>query len=265
MSEMSPNVLNYMVGKGKVYFDRFDEDGNSTGELDLGNDPSFALTPENEELEHFSSMAGVKTLDLTAIISSELNGKFTLDEININNLCIALLGDQVEYINQGDGNVNGEPIVGRLGKWVKLENRKIAAGTVTVTSETGGTTYNEGTDYNVDYDIGRIQVIVGGEINGGENLLVDYTFQQASYPAVYPTTRAKVEGLLRFVGDCTFGFDYEVVFWRVQLMVSGDINFISEEWANIEFTIKGLDDSANHPNNPYGMIIDTEGDAAPES
>ena len=265
MSQPAPNTLNYLVGKGKVYFDRLDADNNPTGELDLGNDPIFALTPENEMLEHYSSMGGVKVKDVSAIISTDLNLKFTLDEINICNLVLALMGDDVEFINQGDGNELDENITARVGRYVKLLRRKITPGTVQVTNQTGAVTYVLNTDYRIDFDVGRIFTIVGGAIADGQTILVDYTYESASYPTAYPATRPRVEGLLRFVGNCTFGYDYEIVIWRVLLTVSGDINFISDEWAEIEFTGEVLDDSTNHPNNPYGMVIDIEGDLAPES
>jgi len=265
MSENAPNTLNYLVGKGKVYFDRLDSDSNSTGELDLGNDPSFALTPENELLEHYSSMEGVKLKDASAIIAANLNGKFTLDEINIENLCLALFGEDVEYLNQGDGNVNDEEVVARLGKWVKLDYRKLTAATVVVTNATGLVIYTLTTDYIVDATVGRIFFVNGGNIAEGEALLIDYTYNQASYPYVSPASRPVMEGLLRFVGNADFGFDYEVVLWHVKLTAGGDINFISDEWAQIEFSFEALDDSTNHPNDRYGMVIDIEGDTAEES
>jgi len=265
MSEAAPNTLNYLVGKGKVYFDRLDTNNEPTGELDLGNDPSFALTPENEMLEHFSSMEGVKVKDKIAVIASNLNGKFTLDEININNLAIALYGEDVEFLNQGDGNAVDEAITGFSGRFTKLAFRKITAGTVVVTNAAGTVTYTLTTDYTIDLVIGRIFVVAGGNITDGEALLVDYTYEQASYPYVSPSERPVVEGLLRFVGNATFGFDYEVVLWRVQLSASGDINFISDEWTQVEINFESLDDSVNHPNEPYGMVIDIEGDAAVES
>jgi len=265
MSDLAPSTDNYLVGKGIVYFDRLDADGNSTGEIDLGNDPAFALTPENELLEHMSSREGVKTKDKIAIIASNLNGKFTLDEINIDNLCIALYGDDVEYLNQGDGNVNNEAVTARLSRWVKLDFRKLVAATVVITDAAGAVTYVLNTDYRVDATIGRIYFVAGGNITEGEGVLVDYTYQQASYPYVAPTTRPVMEGLLRFVGNADFGFDYEVVLWKVKLNVGGDINFISDEWSQIEFNYEALDDSTNHPDEPYGMVIDIEGDIETES
>ena len=265
MSEIAPNTLNYMVGKGKVYFDRLDGNENPTGELDLGNDPTFALNLANEDLVHYSSMEGVKKKDKSAIISTDLTLKFTLDEINVENLVLAMFGDAVEYVTQGDGNAVDEAITARHSRWVKLDYRKVTEGTVVVTDSTGAVTYTLTTDYTLDLVTGRIFTVATGAIADGEALLVDYTYEEAAYPAVYPATNAKVEGLLRFIGDCTFGFDYEIVLWKVKLSVSGDIGFIGDDWAQIEFTGEVLDDSANHPNNPYGIVIDIEGDTASES
>ena len=129
MSNPAPSTDNYMVGKGKLYFDRHDADGNSTGELDLGNDPVFALTPDNELLPHLSSMEGVKKKDKNAVIASNLNGKFTLDEPNIDNLILALSSNAVEYLNQGDGNQVNEPVTCFTGRWVKMLRRKFTEGT----------------------------------------------------------------------------------------------------------------------------------------
>lgn len=270
MSQPSPDTLNYMVGKGKVYFDELDDDGNATGELDLGNDPSFVNTPVTETLDHYSSMEGIKLKDKSANISTDINIKFTLDEINIDNLNLALFGDGVHYIAQGDGNIVDAAIGAHSGKWVKIgpddiTRRNITEGTVVITNAGGGVTYVEGTDYNVDYEIGRIFFIIGGDIADGQALLIDYTWGAQSLPAVYPATKVDKEGLLRFVGNSTFGFDFEIVYWRVKLKVSGDIGMISEEWALIEFEAEVLADTVNHPDNPYGIWYDSEGDTTVES
>lgn len=265
MSNPAPSTDNYMVGKGKLYFDRLDDDGNSTGELDLGNDPIFALTPDNELLEHFSSMEGVKKKDKIAVIASNLNGKFTLDEPNIENLILALSSEPVQYLNQGDGNQINEPVTCFTGKWVKILRRKFTEGTVVVTNEAHTVTYVETTDYVIDYTIGRIFAVSGGAIANSQTVHVDYTYEEHSYPYANPATDPEVEGLLRFVGNTDFGFDFEIVLWRAKISASGDINFISDEWAQIEFNLECLDDTENHPDEPYGMIIDIDGDLATES
>jgi hypothetical protein len=263
---LAPDTLNYMVGKGKVWFARKDENEVSLGELDLGNDPVFSMALENEKLEHYSSMSGVKTKDLSAIISTDMTLKFTLDEINVQNLNLALFGDdEISLTNQTDGNEVNEEIVGRLDRYVKLLRRNITAGSVTLTDSTGAITYVLNTDYTVDLVRGRIFCISGAGIEQGEDLLVDYTYGEIRIPTINPAGRAKVEGLLRFVGDTTYGRDYEVIVWKCQLSVSGDVNLISDEFAQIEFTAEVLDDSANHPRYKYGKVLDLTGDQAVES
>jgi len=258
MSYPAANVLNYMIGKGKVYFDRHDANGVSTGELHLGNDPVFAETPTVEVLDHFSSMEGIKKKDLSVNLSVGITLKFTLDEISIANLNLALQGDGIKYITQVAGNQVNEPITSHIGKYIKLSRRKLTAGTVNVTNVAGTITYIEGVDYEVDYTTGRILIIIGGTIAENQTLHIDYGYDAYTIPVIKPMTNTKVEGLLRFVGNCTHGPNYDSVFWRVKLQASGDINFISDDWAQMEFTAEVLDDSINHPDSPYGEHYDPE-------
>jgi len=83
----------YTIGKGILQFDRNDDAGLPTGLRDLGNAPNFALVPSVETLDHFSSREGVKKKDKTINLSVGMTVKFTLDEYDINNLAMALLGE----------------------------------------------------------------------------------------------------------------------------------------------------------------------------
>ncbi len=92
---MSPTAHStdlYTLGKGILKFDRFDANGLPTGLRDLGNAPSFALAPEEETLEHFSSRERIRTLDLEVTLTRKLKGSFVLDEYDKDNLRIALFG-----------------------------------------------------------------------------------------------------------------------------------------------------------------------------
>ncbi len=44
----APNGAEIFIGAGKVYFDRFDSNGNSTGKRFLGNCPKFEITPSSD-------------------------------------------------------------------------------------------------------------------------------------------------------------------------------------------------------------------------
>lgn len=84
----TPSVGNYYIGKGVV---AISTDAGVTWR-DLGNVPEFELTPEIEQLEHFSSREGVRTKDLTVVTSTSATLRIVMDEFVLDNLGLALLG-----------------------------------------------------------------------------------------------------------------------------------------------------------------------------
>src|SRR6187397_342216 len=85
----SPNVLNYYIGKGNVYFKR-------SGDADyrhVGNVPEFEFTPDIEKLEHFSSMSGTKSKDRVVVTAKSATVRLVLDEWTAENIAIAFLGE----------------------------------------------------------------------------------------------------------------------------------------------------------------------------
>lgn len=255
----SPSVDNYSLGKGIVYFDRTDEDGNATGELDLGNAPTFSILPTVETIAHFESRSGIKEKDLEVETTAGFTGKIILDEYSAENLLLAFRGDEVEYDSQGDGTVTDEGIVAHAGKWSKLLYRNVS--NVVVTDVSGVTTYTENTDYTVDATIGRIKILSSGSITDLEALYVDYSYSASSVPRVSALTRSEIQGLIRFVGDPAVGPALHVVIWKVRMKCDADVNFISDDWGTISLSFEVLKDVANHPNDPwfkaYEMSADT--------
>jgi hypothetical protein len=88
----SPNVLNYFIGKGDVYFKPVGDPDSAYEHI--GNVPKFALTPKPEVKKHYSSMTGTKTQDFVAIISKEAEVAISVEEFTPDNLLIALLGEE---------------------------------------------------------------------------------------------------------------------------------------------------------------------------
>jgi hypothetical protein len=84
----SPNVLNYAIGKGNVFMKI--EGGEWRH---IGNCPEFEFTPEIEELEHNSSMEGVRVVDRTEVLAKRGTLRVVMEEITPENLAIAVLGE----------------------------------------------------------------------------------------------------------------------------------------------------------------------------
>jgi hypothetical protein len=87
-SPTSPNIFNYAVNRGKVYF-------KQAGDADyvfVGNCKQATVQVKPTLLDHYSSSEGVQTKDLT--VPTRLEGTITcsLEEMTARNIGYALLG-----------------------------------------------------------------------------------------------------------------------------------------------------------------------------
>lgn len=99
----SPDVLNYAVLKGNVYFTPA---GGSRRHL--GNAPQFQLELGVDKLDHFSSMTGVKTKDQSIVLEKTCTLTMSIEEVTLKNLQLALLGDSVNSdTDTTDGGLQG--------------------------------------------------------------------------------------------------------------------------------------------------------------
>ena len=121
----SPNTGNYTLGKGVVYLDNKNmTTGVYDGERDLGNAPAFTFNIALEKLEHFSSRGGLKAKDKEIISQITPSVRFSLDEINKENLAMLTLGS-VEEVTQAAGGAIAEAITAHLGKRSDLAHREL--------------------------------------------------------------------------------------------------------------------------------------------
>lgn len=92
MAELaSPNVLNYSVFKGNVYW----TPAGGGSRRHVGNCTQFSFEPAVDVLDHFSAMQGVKTKDFSVTLQKSASVSITLEEMTLKNLQLALLGGPV--------------------------------------------------------------------------------------------------------------------------------------------------------------------------
>lgn len=89
MPLLSPNTENYFVGKGVLLFK---PDGQSYFHF-LGNVTEMEMEPTLEVLDHFSSMAGVRSKDKTVVLEKGGSVRIVMEELTARNLALFLLGD----------------------------------------------------------------------------------------------------------------------------------------------------------------------------
>src|SRR6185312_4949808 len=87
-SLVSPNIGNYYIGRGSVYIQLLGEPAY----IHVGNCPQFEFMPKVTQLDHYSSMTGVKVKDFTAVTEIAASLTMVLEELTARNMGFALLG-----------------------------------------------------------------------------------------------------------------------------------------------------------------------------
>lgn len=237
------------IGAGDLNIAVYDADGNKTGELDVGNATIFAINaPTNEKKEQVGYRRENYGQTIKEVVTkTEQELKFTLTDINRGNLALAMFGTDANF-TQAAGNNTADPetVNGYIGKWTKLSNRNLdSENPPVVKDEEDTTTYTKDTDYEVDYETGRLKVISGGGISDGDILHVGSTWLgiTAGYKVTGRTTN-KIEAFLRLIGeDQANSRRFEVQVYKANIESSGDINWLTDDFASLEFTGKILSTS----------------------
>jgi len=234
------------IGSGDLFIDVYDEDGKRTGELDVGNAKEFSINApsvEKKELLGYRRSNYGKTIK-SIINKIEQELKFTLTDINRKNLALAMFGQDIDYSQSaGDNSGSPETVTAKLDKWVKLAHRNLDPNNPPVVKNSGGTTtYDEGDDYEIDYQVGRIKAIKGGNITDGQELAIEYTWLAQSGFQVKGLRVQKIEAFIRLIGkDNSNNRNCEVIVHKAEITPSGDIKWITDDYATLEFTGKILD------------------------
>ncbi len=237
------------LGSGDLQIDVYDANGALTGERDVGNAATFAINPptlEKKELIGRRRDNYAQTIK-SVNIKSEQELKIVLTDINRKNLALAMLGADSDYAQEAGNNTeSAEEITARLDAWVKLTKRNLDATAghkpVVKDAATGAVTYEEGDDYEVDYQVGRIKALSTGDITADEALDVTYEWLEITDGYLVAANSVnKFEALLRLIGKDQANLrDCEVVVYKAELSPSGDFNWITDDFAQLELTGKIL-------------------------
>jgi hypothetical protein len=247
---------NYTLGKGEIYFAPF-VPGTTTpnGERYLGNTPEFNITFESEDLEHFSSDRGIRELDKSVILQITRSGSLITDNIEPKNVALFFFGS-TDALTVTQTTVTNEPVgiadIGvELGMFYQLGMttnnpsgaRKIiypgASGTL-FTLKKGVTTLVSGTDYLLNTDLGRIEILATSPtVEDGDELTCTYTVAASTRTRIISGS-APVEGALRFIAYNPVGDNIDYYLPSVALSPNGDYALKSDEWQQIPFNVKVL-------------------------
>lgn len=254
------NPNQYTIPRGRVFFDPFDTNGNPTGERYLGNCPSFTIAVETEKAEHFSSETGLRQKDQTIVIEVNRTAALTCDNVSSQNAALWLSGTE-ELISQTSATVVDEAIgaviPGRYYQLGKTETNPAGARTVSAVvvqnDAVTPVTFVLDTDYAIDAALGRLQVIEGGAITTGTNLVVGYTRPVATWQRIKTGADSELRGSVRVIADNASGANRDYTFPLVTLTPSGELPVIAD---GTDFVSLSLDVEILKPQNAEAIYID---------
>lgn len=257
MPGQTVNGNNVLLGRGMIFFDRFDSSGDPTGEIFLGNCPSFEITPSAEEIKLYSSASATADLICSDVIRTTLALRINGSEFAKENLAMALFGD-TSSITQTSAGITDEVLTTSAvhDRYYPTLYRDISA--VTVTGPSGVPEYVVTDDYVIDADSGRIYIVPGGDITEGTTVECDYTYGTIDLETVRGMNVGSVKGKIRFVGDPARGPKYEVEIWRASVRSDGAIPFIGDEYATWSLVGEIESDAVNHADEPHFRMIKVE-------
>lgn len=274
------NTNDYNLGRGKVYFASLDANGLPTGYRFLGNSPQFNISTSVETLEHFSSQAGLRTLDKKVVVQQTVNFNFQLDELNFDNLAMFMSGDTDTPTNAAVAGFTIYTMVAagtiQLGHWYDIRNSAglraydIDAADLTIAT-TNGTPVPLvlNTDYTVDETQGRIFIlststVAATAIANAEGLTVVLAAKAEALDVeiVRALIDSQIEGALKFIGSnpANDGKEVEYQFHKVSVQADGDLALIqANDWSTLGFSgaaEQNTDASADSPTLTITNIVD---------
>ncbi|EME3429211.1 Ig-like domain-containing protein [Salmonella enterica] len=254
---------NYVVGRGTVYFDRFQDGTNrKTGEMYFGNTPEFTINTDSETLDHYSSDHGMRVMDASVLLEASQGGTFTCDNINADNLALWFLGEvsNTTQTQQTDAKEVFNPIMrGRyyqLGttddnptgvrsvtnfQMVKADaSIAISVGSGDITSIVGATVVNPAGNYEIDLEAGRIYIEPDStDLSGNVQIAVQYDVDAQKRTLVIGKSNM-VYGALRMISDNPVGLNKNYYFPKVSIAPDGDYALKGDDWQVMSFTFKAM-------------------------
>ncbi|MDQ0609535.1 hypothetical protein QFZ83_003706 [Variovorax sp. W1I1] len=236
----------YIIPRGRVFFDVLDAADQLTGERHLGNCPTVTLNIATEKAPHYSAESGPGVKDANRVVRIDRTGKITCDNMSVDNRAMFISGEK-STVAQATGAVAAEEITVIPGLFYQLGRtdanpagaRKVTQ--VVVTPDAGGEPYVLGEDYTVDAALGRLQILAGGGIEAGK-IKVAYSKPATTWLRIKSGEKIDLRGALRVLSNVAEGEQSDTYCPLVTLAPTGDMSLITSDdaYVQMEFDIEVL-------------------------
>jgi hypothetical protein len=245
------------LGKGSLLFDRFDDAGALTGFQHFGNVSTIDQETKDDKAELNQHINAVPSLIATAVKKRAVSVKFTGTDFSADHLAIALMSAGKTTLEIDATPVIAEALASatatKTGKYFATAKRNLDPATVAV--KQGVTVLTLGADYTISDPVeGIIYFPLTSDVDDAVAVTIDYTSIATTFDQVSGATVPFVKGRMRFVPDPTDGPKIGVEWWVCNLSPSGKLELVKDDYGNWELEAMVLDDSENHPDNPYFLL-----------
>lgn len=255
---------NYVVGRGRIYFDQFKLNSNQSmgGEMYFGNTPELTMNTDTETLDHYSSESGLRNLDMTVLLEITQGGTFTTDEINADNLTLFFLGDKMQVSQtQVTGKTEIIPLL-KKGRYFQLgldalnptgvrditnlqivvadASVSISVGDGDISTLPGVTVLPSAGNIELDLMMGRFYVEIDApDVGPSMQAVVQYDVNAQSRTQIIGKSNM-IYGSLRFISDNPVGSQKDYFFPKVALQPDGDYALKGDDWQVMSFTFRAM-------------------------
>lgn len=248
-----PGGKNYVLGRGKVYFDRYLSNDNITadtvgeGQRYLGNTPTFSTSSASTDLDHYSSEGGVKVKDDSVQLTLDRTGKFTCDNIDLDNVALYFIGESDPQTQASAASVVFVVTIKQgyyyqMGSSASLPfGHKNLGAMTTVKTGVGFATVVAASDanYQVDSLSGRVFIPVGSVIADDTPVQFTYAVLATTYDQVVSSSDS-IYGAITFISDNPKGPNRDYLMPYVKLSPDGDYDLKGDDWQVMGFTMEIL-------------------------
>lgn len=251
-----PSAANLLVGKGQLFFNRFDANGLATAYRHLGNVDKLEIATADTKLQKFSAMSAASPLYEEVTTNRVVTLSVTGSEFHPENLALVTLG-QVNAGTQAATAVTAEAVAPATIPGSYFTTAKLGPLTA-ITVTFGSTPGVAGVDYVVvDAKVGLFHILPTTLMTGA--VTIAYTPTAYTGPTalsiVAGGTQGIIQGALKFVGDPTAGPKIILDVWKVNVAPNGAVGLISDAFADLSLTMTVQDDSQNHPAAPLYQAV----------
>lgn len=166
----------------------------------------------------------------------------TTDNISEENAALFVLGEVSEITQTSTPVVAENQGVALVGRFYQMgattANPQGVRGVTAVDVKADAVAAVAGTDYTVDLELGRIEILEGGAFTGTEELIVDYTPDANTRKRVTTSASASVEGAVRFIAYNAKGKQKDVYIPYVTLQPTGDWSLKGDDWQAMGFSVE---------------------------